>query len=194
MKALRITIFLLISIVIACCIMQTTMVSCSANKSKTPDSGDADTGDGATFMERAGGQADQDGWHQVSETVVTQVEDNYKQYGIQVDKIERSISGEPGTRLTLSHRAGLSREKELMDGLYMLYETFPDQRSYHVEIAGVDGAAVDADWPSLEAMAQAGYTLDSPEALAAQLWGTVAKSVAEVPPSGEVVSAQTDGQ
>jgi hypothetical protein len=64
----------------------------------------------------------------------------------------------------------MSREKELLDGLRMLYETFPGQNTYMVKITREGEPEMEADLAALTKVVEAGYSLDTSAGEAIDFW------------------------
>jgi hypothetical protein len=143
---------------------------CNKGKSKTNQPDPAQGSEDVSFAERNGGSPQHNGWLPISATVLGQIQDNYEGRKITLQSLERSDSGSPAIRLALGPRDGLPVEKELLDGLYILFENFPRQTHYVVEVARDGNPAVEAGWSDLQNLKDAGYSLDTPPTQVAGFW------------------------
>jgi hypothetical protein len=124
-----------------------------AQASESDESGSEDV----TFSEQS--VASGEDWRVISKHVVEDMEKRYKPQGITISSLEATdVKGE-AMRLILYPRENMSTDKQLLDGMMVLYDNFPSQNHYYVEIA-VDGSPKsEATWDQLVDLAKSGYSL-----------------------------------
>jgi hypothetical protein len=171
------------------------MISCNKKGSKDKAADATATDSNGGFLEKSDTGATSGGWKGVSANVVKQIENSYKKYNIDVVTLEKSNSDSGGIRMVVGPRDGLSIQKELLDGLRMLFETYPKLDKYVVKLGSEDGPSVESTWPELVAMDLAGYTMDTPSSETAKFWAPFEKAQASLKSSGDnSVAATSDSQ
>ena len=173
MNGQRIVIGLIVFLLSALCITQTSIMGCSgADPADQQSTGDLSEGFSPFFRDGEGNRNGSSEWRPVSDKVLSQIEKMCLEHGLAVDKLECKKAGIQAVRCVLQARDGLSKAKELLDGLYLMYLTYPNQDTYIVEIAG-GGREVEAGWDSLVVLAEAGYSFEVASEAAPSFWSTV---------------------
>jgi len=184
MNGHRLTVGLMILALCAACLFQSSLAGC-AGRRPSGDDGSESSGDQSAFFDRssrnAGGTPGD--WASVSQTVIKQVEDMYGARGIALSDLERSHSGPSAVRCSLAPRLDLQPMKQLLDGLFLLYSTFPNQQVYVVSIDEWDDAEVETDWNSLVALVEEGYSFDTPDEQTEYFWNMMTGAAEDVDPS-----------
>ena len=168
MNTERLTLSIIILALCSFCFTQTA-TGCAKAKGKTKETAEAKGGIPISFAERPSNVAP-GSWQPISGTVVSQIESQYQAHSIKVDSLERSGSGANAVRMVLMPREGVSQKKQLLDGLRVLYETFPEQDDYEARIKVDSDPGVHASWPDMLALDKAGYNYDTPQDKVDQFW------------------------
>jgi len=159
MNGHRIMVGAILLILCAACVLQGSIVGCSASENPDEAVTDEPAETGTPFFRSAGDDAPSD-WREVSDSVLEQISEMPKFSHLQINSIERSESGASAIRCSIGWRANLSEAKQLLDGLLLLHETFPEQNSYIVTLEGGGNADVESDWDTMDNMVEEGYTFD----------------------------------
>jgi len=171
MNGQRLAIGLIILFLCAMCLIQTSMTGCSsADKSAgaaASDSADADS----PFFHRTGDEDKlPDQWEPVSEKVLDQIKDMYTDSGVEIQALERSHSGAPGIRCSVVRKDAVPVRKQLLDGMYLLYLTFPGQKVYMVDLGEDTQDRLETRWEALAAFAEAGYSFETGPGETGSFW------------------------
>jgi hypothetical protein len=195
MKIRQLTLTFTIFLLCVCSVTQTSMVSCNKNGSKDKDADAASMDTAGGFLEKSDNAGTSDGWKDVSANVVKQIESSYKKYNIDVVTLEKSNSDIGEVRMVVGPREGMSIQKELLDGLRMLFETYPKLDKYIVNLSREGDPSVEGTWPELVAMDLAGYTMDTPMSETAKYWAPFEKAQAsEEAPGDNGVAVTSENQ
>ena len=192
MNARKISLVLMILTLLAMSFGLASM-GCKGGKGTDEKAADESDSKDITFFERGGDSGEPGGWRAISENVVGQIETTYEEYGMKVESLDRSETGSTAVRAVLSRRDGLSSEKELLDGLRMLYDTFPNQSTYVVKISREGDPEVEANVAALTKVVEAGYSLDTPAGEEMNFWGMLSEPADETEEtSGSNASVSSD--
>lgn len=169
MKAHKITLSLIIFSLVVVCGLQSTSIGCSKDKNNKGDDPDGLTDETSTpfFNQNGDKGVTPINWSPVSENVMIQITDMFAGENISINSIDRSDSASSAVRCSLERWEGNSRTRDLLNGFYVLYNTFPEQDSYHAE---VDDEIVISDWDTLTEFVEAGFSFDCPEEGLMEYW------------------------
>jgi len=159
MKNRQILISTVIIPFVAACLLQSSLTSCS--REKKSDKAIEETAQTTSFL--AGSKAEQaTEWRAASESLLEDLRYAFKDKGIEIVNLERRGLGNKEARLTLGLRSNVSVEKQLLDGLYILFLTLPEQSKYEVRLDGEGEKSINATWEELQRLSEAGYSFESP--------------------------------
>lgn len=127
----------------------------------------------------------QNGWRSVSDNLITQINSEYENKGVKIDKLERNDSNGTCVRVSLLARPNLSVQKQLLDGMILLYENYPKQDSYIIKISNTDEEIM-VRWKDLVELRNKGYHFGVNSQEARQYWEEY-----DSPPKEESSNAQT---
>jgi hypothetical protein len=159
------------------CVFQATTAGCSSGKATESTASEDSQKEGEVpFFESAGNQAasesGESGWTPVSDSILEEIAEMYGDSGLVIQTLEKDTSGSlPSMHCSLSQRDGISDTKQLLDGLYLLYLTFPNMRRYLVDVDGRSDRRVDANWNDLEELYDGGYSFETLPEDAVPFWG-----------------------
>ncbi len=162
MNGQRLAIGLIILFLCAMCLIQTSMTGCSsADKSAGAAASDSADADSPFFHGTSDSEESPDQWEAVSEKVLDQIKDMYADSGVEIRALERSHYGAPGIRCSLVRKEAVPTRKQLLDGMYLLYLTFPRQKVYMVDLGEDTQDRLETRWEALAAFAEAGYSFET---------------------------------
>ncbi len=173
MNGQRVALALIIFCLFAAVLLQTTMTSCSSTDANgNGPSAISDSEDGSFFHSLSEVDEDQGeyNWEPVSDYVLEQMIDMFENTGIVIDRVERSEIGSRAISCTVESRANVPEKRQLMDVLWILHETYPEQRAYFADLDGVRNASVETDWDVLVLFAEEGYSFDTPDEAAVEMF------------------------
>ena len=192
MNAQRITISIIFFLLLAACLMQTSLTGCSKNEDKNADTSDANAAADAAFLSRPDtiDSPAATNWQPVGDNILTQVLTMYRGSGLNITALESDTGDKNSMKCTLEYRGDISGEKQILDGFAVFYATFPRMDHYRVELS--NGQAWDADYGTLEALNEAGYVVEMSDHDALMVWRMVigAELPAAQPPG--VISVQIE--
>jgi hypothetical protein len=194
MNGHKILVGAILLILCAACLLQGSITGCS--RASTDDAqAAAESTDGETpFFRRTGGDGPIN-WRPVSDAVLEQITEMPRFSHLEIQSIERGDSGDSAMRCSIGHRSNYSEEKQLLDGLYLMQCTFPEQELYFVRLDESDDCSVQSDWDTMEAIVEEGYTFDVSGEEARSYWRRFIESNAtEDPAAGraDTTSSQSD--
>ena len=169
MNGQRLIIGAILLILCTACLVQGSATGCSRTGGSQEAIAAAETDD-VPFFRRASGDEAPIEWQEVSSSVLEQITDMPKYASLGIDAIERSKEEPYAIRCILTWRDALPVHKQLLDGLLLLYQTFPEQQSYIVSLDGPGNESVQSDWDTMEAFADEGYTFDATGEEAESYW------------------------
>ncbi len=162
MNGHRITIAAIIALLCVACLVQTSMTGCTSKGGSGDETADEATAEGTPFFRSSGGDGSAPvNWIPVSDYVLEQIDGMYEGQGLEIEELEKSKGASSAIRVQLAPRPGISESKQLLDGLYLLHNTFPEQDHYIVEISGEGHAGLETDWETLTALIEEGYNFES---------------------------------
>jgi len=173
MNAHRITLGIIFFLLLAACLMQTSLTGCSKNGDKNDDTSAEQTADEAAFFGRPD-TVDSPApakWQPVSNNVMNQILTMYEGSALNITALESDTGNKNSMKCTLGYRADLSGEKQIMDGFSVFYATFPRMEHYRVELS--NGQSWDAPWSTLEALNEAGHVIEMSDHDALMVWRMV---------------------
>jgi hypothetical protein len=163
MNGYRLTVGLIIAFLCLVCFLQSSNLGCSKNDGAddASEATDESSDNEATVFRSSGESHGVQDWVPVSEFVLGQINDQYLDIGIVVETIEESNEAVDAVKCFLVQRDGISEVKQLMDGLLVLYDNFPNLDTYFVQIDGNADLSVSTNWDHLEASINQGYTFET---------------------------------
>ncbi len=174
MTTQRLAIGLIILLLSALCIFQTTMSGCSKDTGSDADVTAEETEGEVPFFERSdneSGEPEELDWEPFSNVIVGEIESMFEGSEFRIESIEQASDGiHHFIRCSLEPHPDNSETRQLLDGLHLMYLTFPDQYRYIVEIEGSGNREVEADWNDLKELYELGYSFDTPSAEAEGIW------------------------
>ena len=164
MNPQRLTIGLIFIIITGACLIQATASGCAGELKKGSDKvADKVENGGVPYEDRSVVNSSTEpgvpNWKPVSAMVMDEIRGKYTQHGLSIEVLERdNTNGLPTIHCVMSPRNGVSAKKNMLDGLYLLFETFPNLNRYMVDISD-DRGHVETDWHDLEAVSYTHLTL-----------------------------------
>jgi len=194
MNGHKILVGAILLILCVACLLQGTIMGCShagtSDVQATAESSENET----PFFRRASDDAPIN-WRPVSDAVLEQIAEMPRFSSLDIKSIERGDSGASAMRCSLGQRGNYSDVKQLLDGLYLMHCTFPEQQVYIVCLDGSADCSVESNWDAMEAMVEEGYTLDVTGEEARSYWRRFIEddaSSGQAADRAEMMSSQSD--
>jgi hypothetical protein len=173
MNGQRVALAVIIFFLFAAVLLQTTMTSCSSNDVDDNEPSEISDSDDGTFfhsLSENGNDMGNHDWEPVSDYVLEQMLDIFENTGIEITSVECSEIGSNAVRCTVESRANVPEKRQLMDALWILHETYPEQRAYFAELARPRNTSVETDWDVLVLCAEEGYSFDTLDEVAVEMF------------------------
>ncbi|MFH1676389.1 MAG: hypothetical protein ABIC40_05115 [bacterium] len=166
-KLNKFTLGIIFFMLFAACLSHTSLLGCAGkNSDATDENSDAN---GAAFFNRTDNHSNEEpsDWQPVADNILTEIHNSHKALGFQFVSCELSKSGARAVKCVLSSRDGIDDAKQLLDGFYLMHESFPRLDRYLVKIDVASQMESQTSYENLMALLKAGYTFEIPSNSAA---------------------------